>query len=61
MHAKYLREKCMSALNQYFADRCVGELKPTAGYPVDADRFLASISDIIVREKIEGKHLIRAR
>ena len=61
MQAKYLRERMMQALNLYFANRHPGELKPTAGYPVDADRFLASIDPIIKREKIPIECLVRSR
>ncbi|HBV64238.1 MAG TPA: hypothetical protein DEF45_14590 [Rhodopirellula sp.] len=61
MHAKYLRERCMQAFNHYFADRHIGKLKPTAGYPADADRFLADITAVVEREKINCEHLIRAR
>jgi len=61
MQAKYLRERCMQAFNQYFASRYTGELTPTAGYPVDADRFLAAIAELIEREQIERDTLIRAR
>jgi ribonuclease HII len=61
MQAKYLRERCMQAFNQYFAKRYTGELKPTAGYPVDADRFLLSIAELIEREQIKRETLVRAR
>ena len=61
MHAKYLRERCMQAFNQYFADRHTGSLKPTAGYPADADRFLADIAELVDHEKIKHEHLIRER
>ena len=61
MHAKYLRERCMQAFNQYFADRHTGPLKPTAGYPADADRFLADIAELVDHEKIKHEHLIRER
>ncbi|GAF86150.1 unnamed protein product, partial [marine sediment metagenome] len=43
MLAKYLRELAMVSLNKFWAERIEG-LKPTAGYPVDAKRFLAEIS-----------------
>jgi len=61
MQAKYLRERLMQALNLYFANRYQGDLKPTAGYPVDADRFLASIRPIIERDKIPIEYLVRSR
>ncbi len=38
--AKYLRELAMEAFNRYWTSRAPG-VRPTAGYPVDARRFLA--------------------
>jgi hypothetical protein len=63
LHAKYLRERLMQGLNRYFAARHVGTpgLRPTAGYPVDADRFLAEIEPILARERIERHRLVRSR
>ena len=61
MQAKYLRERCMQALNHYFAQRYGGTLKPTAGYPVDADRFLTAIAEVIAKEEISLSDLVRAR
>lgn len=40
--AKYLRELIMRSLNRYFAAK-VPELRPTAGYPEDARRFIADV------------------
>ncbi len=40
--AKYLRELIMRSLNRHFAAR-VDELRPTAGYPEDAKRFIADV------------------
>ncbi len=42
MVSKYLREMAMDALNAFWGRRIPG-LKPTAGYPVDARRFLREI------------------
>jgi len=42
MVAKYLRELAMKAFNHFWQQQVAG-LKPTAGYPVDARRFLADI------------------
>ena len=42
MLAKYLRELCMIQFNRYWQTH-VPDLKPTAGYPGDARRFLADI------------------
>jgi ribonuclease HII len=43
MTAKYLRELSMAAFNAYW-QREVPGLRPTAGYPVDARRFLGEIA-----------------
>lgn len=40
--AKYLREACMEAFNRFWQARRP-DLRPTAGYPTDAKRFLAEI------------------
>lgn len=44
MVSKYLREVAMAAFNTFWIER-VPSLQPTAGYPVDAQRFLSEISD----------------
>ncbi len=61
--AKYLRERFMESLNAYFACRFDGEqtLTPTAGYPVDADRFLHQIATIRKQEQIDDLDLVRMR
>ena len=63
MIAKYLRECAMGSLNAYFAKRpkAPASLRPTAGYPVDADRFLGDIDRVIVAEKIDRANLVRSR
>ncbi|MCA9138018.1 MAG: hypothetical protein KDB00_14700, partial [Planctomycetales bacterium] len=63
MVAKYLREKAMESLNDYFASLHSGKhpLQPTAGYPVDADRFLADIRPIIKKQNIDLSDLVRSR
>ncbi len=63
IHAKYLRERFMESLNHYFQQRHRHEtpLKPTAGYPVDADRFIGQIEPIIASQKIPIDHLVRTR
>lgn len=43
MTSKYLRELSMHAFNQYWS-RHLPELRPTAGYPLDAGRFRAEIA-----------------
>jgi ribonuclease HII len=63
MHAKYIRERFMESLNAYFSARHQNSvpLKPTAGYPVDADRFLQQIGPILKAEKIARQALVRER
>lgn len=63
MVAKYLREKAMESINAFFAERhdAATPLRPTAGYPVDADRFLEEIQPILQREKITREDLVRLR
>lgn len=41
--AKFVRELLMLRLNRYWRDLVGEELKPTAGYPVDAERFRTAI------------------
>ena len=63
LHAKYLREVFMDALNAYFAAQMAHEvtLKPTAGYPVDADRYLKNIEGVIKEKRISTNELVRLR
>ncbi len=42
MLAKYVRELCMGQFNRYWGHLVPG-LQPTAGYYVDAQRFLGEI------------------
>lgn len=63
MVAKYLREKAMESLNAYF-QKLVGDevdLRPTAGYPVDADRFLKEIESAVEGKRIRAEQLIRCK
>lgn len=43
MTAKYLRETALRAFNAFWCSR-IADLKPTAGYPVDARRFKQQIA-----------------
>ncbi|WP_149499267.1 hypothetical protein [Roseiconus lacunae] len=63
MVAKFLREKSMESFNRYFREQHVGleSLRPTAGYPVDADRFLDDIDETVRRLGIIPHELIRCR
>ncbi len=55
--AKYHRERAMARLNAWFLKKCPG-VKPTAGYPTDARRWLREVGtgrelrlDLILRER----------
>ena len=50
MAAKYLRELAMLAFNHFWLRR-VAQLRPTAGYPVDAKRFKAEIA--VVQQQLD--------
>ena len=43
MLAKYIRETAMTLFNKWWSERVVG-IKPTAGYPTDAKRFLKDLA-----------------
>jgi hypothetical protein len=61
MICKYLRELFMERLNAFFLERVDRELKPTAGYPGDAERFLAAIDPALPSLGIERTMLVRLR
>ncbi len=61
MICKYLRELFMERLNRFFLDQVDRELKPTAGYPGDAERFLAAIEPALPRLGIQREQLVRLR
>ncbi len=61
MLAKYVRELFMQAFNRFWADQVDGEIRPTAGYPVDARRFLDRIRSDARRLGIADEVLVRAR
>lgn len=60
MTAKYLRELCMQAFNTFWIGQ-LPELKPTAGYPVDARRFRADIAAMQRALAIDDHALWRCR
>lgn len=47
--AKYVRERAMAELNAWFCERWP-QVKPTAGYPTDAKRWLAEVAKIPGKE-----------
>ena len=58
MASKYLREILMESLNTFFCKMC-GELKPTAGYWQDGQRFVKDLKIMAPEYSIEPKMLIR--
>ncbi len=60
MVSKYLRELAMRAFNAYWCDQ-LSDLKPTAGYPLDARRFRRQIADRQVQLGISDATLWRRR
>jgi hypothetical protein len=60
MVSKYLRELAMLALNRYWCG-VVSGLKPTAGYPTDARRWLADVDTAKKKLQIDDHLLWRCR
>lgn len=60
MVAKYLREQAMRAWNQFWLQE-VADLRPTAGYPVDARRFFAQIEPTLSRLGLDKTQVWRCR
>jgi hypothetical protein len=60
MTAKYHRELAMRAFNHFWCER-VPDLKPTAGYPLDAKRFKKAISLLQIKLGIADDCLWRWR
>lgn len=62
IHAKYLREVAMASLNEYFcAAMKSNDFRPTAGYPLDADRFIEMVRPVMTAGGIDDRELIRCR
>ncbi len=59
--AKYTRERLMDCFNAYWQSKHAGQLGPTAGYPGDANRFLAELQATLEREQVEWDDLVRSR
>jgi hypothetical protein len=60
MASKYLRELAMQAFNEFWRRR-VPDLRPTAGYPLDAKRFRADIAETQRQLNISDRVLWRMR
>lgn len=56
--SKYLRELFMKAFNRYWASH-IADLRPTAGYYQDGQRFLEDIQVEIARQGIDREILVR--
>jgi len=62
MASKYVRELFMTLLNRFWAREAGGvDLKPTAGYYTDGNRFLDDIADARRRLAVRDDLLIRSR
>lgn len=60
MTAKYLRELSMAAFNRFW-NQHLPDLRPTAGYPVDALRFKAEIAEVQQTLGIDDRLLWRCK
>ena len=60
MVSKYVRELFMELLNRWWAGR-IEDLKPTAGYYADGQRFLRDIDQAIAAEGVDKSLLVRSR
>lgn len=60
MLAKYVRELLMERFNAYW-HTLAPELRPTAGYYSDAQRFLADIGPLLVRGGVPPERFVRTR
>ncbi|MEM6472954.1 MAG: hypothetical protein AAF802_25565 [Planctomycetota bacterium] len=61
MVAKFLREKSMEQFNLFFAKESANSVKPTAGYPQDAARYLKEMKPTLDLLNIDMSDLIRTR
>lgn len=60
MLAKHLREECMNIFNEFWKN-FANDLKPTAGYPNDAKRFIKDIEKLLPIINIPLSTLVRIR
>lgn len=61
MYSKYTRELCMELLNRFWQSHCSGELKSTAGYFTDGQRFAREVESAARNLGIEPRQYIRQR
>jgi ribonuclease HII len=60
MISKYVREVCMMQFNRWWAQHVPG-IKPTAGYPLDATRFMDAIRPKLLEMAIEEARIWRRK
>ncbi len=60
MTSKYVREVMMESINRYFLRFCP-EIKPTAGYWQDGQRFIKDVESKLAHLKYDSEKLIRSR
>ena len=60
MTSKYIRELMMDSINSHFGSQC-DDLKPTAGYWQDGQRFVSDLAEKIPNVKYDEQMLIRCR
>lgn len=58
MVSKYLREVMMESLNRHFCNLC-RDLKPTAGYWQDGQRFIKDLSAMLPSDQFDTEKLVR--
>ena len=58
IYSKYVRELFMACFNRYWKSQ-LADLKPTAGYYTDGQRFLTDIETVIARQQLDRKWLVR--
>lgn len=60
MTSKYIREVMMESINRYFLSHC-DEIKPTAGYWQDGQRFIKDLEEKAGSLRYNAEKLIRSR
>ena len=58
--AKYARELCMGAFNEFWSQRAPA-LRPTAGYTTDARRWLQDAGSLLADSGVARELMIRQR
>jgi rRNA pseudouridine-1189 N-methylase Emg1 (Nep1/Mra1 family) len=60
MFSKYIRELLMKRFNHFWKSQ-VPNIKPTAGYPEDAKRFITEINNVLTKLKINKNEIWRIK